>query len=150
MTRKTYQKAHTPSVGIMNYDPCHSEFNYEMTITFNPRLYNRMTEFKAGPQLIQQINDWMAEAPYDITMTTFVMEYTASNRLHFHINISSIEPLPTLFRGGCLKGIERMFGRATFNDVADNDKWYEYLHKSLQTNYDTHGFIHYEQYFFYR
>lgn len=147
MPQKT-QRAITHTVGELQYFPDQGDYNYEVTITFNPRLYNRVTEFTALPNLVETLNTWLADSPFQISSTTFVMEYTKAKRLHLHINVSSDEPISPTFRGGCIKGLEREYGRSTFNDVADRDKWYEYLNKDLQKNYDDKGFVHYEQYFF--
>lgn len=119
---------------------------YEIGVTLNPMVYQRVTGFTQGWPLIQEkLVQWL-EPLGTVDMIWFVLEYTKRKMPHFHICVASEEPIPPEFRFSITKGIQRLFGRCTFTDVIDVNRYENYMHKDLEENYNKHGFSHYEIY----
>lgn len=132
---------------LLSYDmDFYSPWAYEITITYNPTLHSRASEFQNRHKVPLYLNGILETLPFD-TFVSYVMEYTKSKRLHWHICVSSNDEIPVEWRGNVVRGLVRQFGRSTFSDVANIDSFSEYIQKDLATNFEEKGFCHYEQFF---
>lgn len=123
----------------------YNDFNYELTQTFNPMLYNRVSAHNIIPEFISNLTRYLDNLGTVETFTV-VLEYTKARMPHLHCCINSTQPIDTTFRNNVIKAFQRMYGRLTFKDVLDIDSYNLYLQKELETNYKVAFQIHYYQF----
>lgn len=122
------------------------DYNYEITITFNPQLYTVGSATDEGLETVEtSLIRWL-EDNVNITQVTLVLEYQKNRYPHLHICVSSSERLDISFRQQILKGLVRIAGRSTFKPVIDVYKFEEYMMKDLKHNFELTGTIHYKVY----
>lgn len=119
--------------------------SYEMTVTFNPSLWNHASCWKEGiPEFKSKILHWLESLP--VTGLWISIEYTKKFFPHLHCCIQASEKINTEIRTGIVKGIQRLFGRCTFTEIINVDAYEEYMQKDLERNYDKTGICHFEIY----
>lgn len=120
--------------------------SYEITVTFNPQIWTRGSAYYEGiPQFEKELLKWLKPLPIDGVW--IVVEYTKAHFPHLHCCVQSTESIPSDIRSGVVKGIQRLFGRATFKSVADLNAYEEYMQKDLAKNFDKTGSSHYVHYY---
>lgn len=123
-----------------------AEYNYEITVTFNPQLYTVTSASSEGLEVVEHsLIKWLSDKD-GVEQVTMVLEYQKNRYPHYHINVSSSEMLDISFRQQVLKGLIRIAGRSTFKPTIDSDKFEEYMMKDLQSNYDLTQRYHYKIY----
>lgn len=123
-----------------------SNYFYECTITFNPTLYTVASAYNDGLKLVEaEVLKWLE--PTSVEYIAFVIEYQKSHMVHYHLLISSTDPLPITLRANVLKGLQRVSGRSTFKPVIDLPSYITYLEKDLETNYKKSNLPHLKIYY---
>lgn len=119
-----------------------SEYNnYEVTVTFNQRLHTKASAFAAEKAIIQ----------YLLTYTKALalrsaLEYQKNGMPHYHMMITTEEPLDMDLRVDLYMALNRRYGSCTFRDVLDYKAYQEYMAKDIFNNERKHGFKHMKQY----
>lgn len=111
--------------------------SYELTMTFNPQLWTLADSWCKLQQVKQQVLQWLKPYPW-IDIIHIVTEKTKRGMPHLHINITMFdtgEYLDLEPRRQITQAIQRVYGRCSFRQVADYDKWIMYLEKELYENY---------------
>lgn len=124
----------------IDFSGAHHDYNcYELTMTFNPQLWNKIDAFNNGIRsFYNHIVEWLN--PHIIVGDVMgVVEFQKSGMPHLHLCILSVNELSVDFRFGVIKAINRLFGRASFKRVIDTSAYYEYMSKDLETNYKKLG-----------
>lgn len=121
-------------------------FSYEITCTFNPQIYTRGSAYYEGVPLFEkELLKWMT--PLHVEYIWIVIEYTKAHYPHVHACIQTKDAIPSEIRSGVVKGLQRLFGRSTFKQVADLNAYEEYMQKDLEKNYDKSQLQHYVFYY---
>lgn len=120
--------------------------SYECTVTFNPTVYTRGSAYYEGVPLFErELIKWLK--PFNIEGVWIVVEYTKAHFPHCHACIQTSDRINPEIRNGIVKGLQRMFGRSTFKQVADINSYEEYMQKDLLVNYEKSGSTHYCYYY---
>jgi len=118
-----------------------SNYHYELTLTFNPQLFNKVSADQTIPSIIEYLQLIFDNNQVEILIV--VKEYTKIGFPHLHLYISSQHPLSCELRGNVIKALQRKYGRTSFKDVLDVDAYETYLSKSLHENYVKRGSRHF-------
>jgi hypothetical protein len=118
-----------------------SNYHYELTLTFNPQLYTKVSADKEIPHIIEYLKIIFEQNPIEIFIV--VKEYTKIGFPHLHLYISSSTELSCELRSNILKALQRKYGRTSFKDVLDVDAYETYLSKTLHENYVKRGTRHF-------
>jgi len=118
------------------------EFNYEITISFDPKRHTKATAFAAQPKILTYIASWLPNV-YEIHL---ILEYQKNGMPHYHINVGTNDSFKDGVTFDIMRGFERFYGQTWIRPIHDIDAWNDYLRKELDVNETRYSFPHWYWY----
>lgn len=117
-----------------------TDYAYEVTVSFNPRIHNKATALAAQKQLVELLQKYLEE--FQLEDIVLVIEYQKNGMAHYHCAVETEKEVPSTKRFDITKAFDRQFGRTQFKPIINWEDYRTYLSKDIKRNSTSRDFAH--------